>query len=660
MTAVRKELRRRRRPLWLATLLIALAGVLVFAISANSTINGSPFEAQDGNLISNANGNPDWATVTEQRKADQPTGSTDDSFGNGTKEDTPVPSIIDGSIPNNKSDLKTFGVYNQTTAGGGSFMELYWTRVQAPTGTTNMDFEFNQSSVISSNGETPVRTAGDVLIQYDLANGGTNPILSASRWVTTGASSQCEASNSLPCWSTKVNLTQAGVATGSINTVAIPAAQADGLAPPGGQLDPRTFGEAEVDLSALGGGPGHCVTFGSAYLKSRSSDSFTAAVKDFIAPESISVGQCGHVIIRKATDPADPSETQFGFTKSISTDPASANTFTLGDGQSKTYLGVLPGNGYTVTEDTIPAGWDFHNIDCSASTGVTPSVSGAQITFSIDSPNDVLDCTYHNQARGSVVIQKITDDGQGAFGFTSGSLSPTSWTLTTTGAGAANKDSRTFGNLVPGNYDAAETVPAGWHIVGTPSCDDGSPVSAIAVSGGETVTCTFHDARNVGAIDISKLMKHAASGAGDHPQSGVVFTVTGGSTPAGGVSATTGANGHACVSGLVVSSLVGDYTVTETVPSGYHAAGATAKTVTVSSASAGCGAADSPAAVEFHNIPLTDITVSVNSQVDGGTSSTIDCGDAGDPVSTGANGDGSKSKLNLEPGTYTCTVVVDP
>jgi hypothetical protein len=56
--------------------------------------------------------------------------------------------------------------------------------------------------------------------------------------------------------------------------------------------------------------------------------------------------------------------------------------------------------------------------------------------------------------------------------------------------------------------------------------------------------------------------------------------------------------------------------------------------------------------VAFENTPLTDITVSVNSQVDGGTSSTIDCGDEGDPVTTGANGDGSKSKTDLEPGTY--------
>ena len=49
-----------------------------------------------------------------------------------------------------------------------------------------MDFEFNKSSVLSANGVTPVRTAGDILIQYDLANGGTNPELFLSRWVTTG------------------------------------------------------------------------------------------------------------------------------------------------------------------------------------------------------------------------------------------------------------------------------------------------------------------------------------------------------------------------------------------------------------------------------------------------------------------------------------------
>ena len=61
-------------------------------------------------------------------------------------------------------------------------------------------------------------------------------------------------------------------------------------------------------------------------------------------------------------------------------------------------------------------------------------------------------------------------------------------------------------------------------------------------------------------------------------------------------------------------------------------------------------------------MPLTNITVSVNSQVDGGTASTITC-DPAEPnpdATTGTNGDGSHTRSDLEPGTYTCTVVIDP
>ncbi len=198
----------------------------------------------------------------------------------------------------------------------------------------------------------------------------------------------------------------------------------------------------------------------------------------------------------------------------------------------------------------------------------------------------------------------------------------------------------------------AETVPANWNLVSS-SCSDGSPVSAIELGGGETVTCTFHDARERGAIEITKTRKHKAAG-GSAPHEGVTFTVTGGELPAGGVTAVTDANGKACVDNL----LDGSYTVTETLPAGYHAEGALAKNATVVD-EATC-AAGPKAGVSFVNIPLTNLTVSVDSQIDGGTASTIDCGDATDPVETGANGDGSKSKVDLEPGTYTCVVVIDP
>ena len=247
----------------------------------------------------------------------------------------------------------------------------------------------------------------------------------------------------MPCWGDRINLSAAGDATGSINTSAILAADSDGL----GDISPRTFGEATLDFDALGGEG--CVSFGSAYLKSRSSDSFTAALKDFIAPTATGLNNCG-------------------------------------------------------------------------------------------------------------------------------------------------------------------------------------------------------------ALKIVKTKKHAAAGPGNHPHAGVAFSVTGGELPAG-TTATTDANGVACIAGIAS----GSYTVTETVPTGYAVTSANPQTGTVVEDTT-CATATP---VTFTNMPLTDITVSVNSQIDGGTFSSVDCEPtATDPdlPLTSGTGDGSVTVSDLQPGTYVCTVVIDP
>ena len=644
-----KDSPRRRRTLFLP-LLVALVLGLALGVPAalgnhpEVSLPGSSFEIDtNANLkVDDAAPSIDWTSFVETRKADAASGSGDDSLGGGSKEDDPAPSVVDGSIPPNKSDLLNFGIYLETTGSGARFLNLFWHRVQEPSGTTNMDFEFNQLGTPSANGVTPVRSEGDLLIQYDLAQGGTNPILFKSVWVTQGATSQCEASNSLPCWGTKTNLTAAGDATGSINTTAIPSGEADGLGP----ISARTFGEAQLDFDALTGGISSCTSFGSAYLKSRSSDSFTSALKDFIAPVSTNLNNCGTVIIRKVTDPvSNPTDVVFPYTKSFTTAPATAGTFNLGHGQSQTYNNVLPGTGYTVAEGTLPTGWDFVSVDCSASTGVTPtSVVGKTVTFTIDSASDILDCTYTNRARGTIIVEKISEVA-GAFDFTSSTLSPAAFTLTTTGAGAAGKDSDTFANLSPGTYDVAETVPAGWNL-DSATCSDGSSPASIGLSAGETVTCTFTNVRERGAIVVTKTRKHAASGPGDHPHPGVDFTVN-------GQTKATDSNGQACFDGL----LLGSYNVTESLPAGYSADGPLTKSVQVSVEST-CA---NGAAVSFGNTPLTDVTVSVNSQVDGGTASTINCD--GTEVDTGSNGDGSLTLEDLEPtdpDVITCTILIDP
>ena len=194
-----------------------------------------------------------------------------------------------GSIPNNKSDLLRLYVASERF-GTKDFLYLAWSRVQEPSGTTNMDFELNQGSVLSSNGYTPVRTAGDLLVRYDLAQGGTVPVLGFHRWVTTGPASQCEASNSVPCWDTRKALTTDVDAAINAASVSEPIA--------GGNLSARTFGEARINLQDSGiFEPGVCRIFGSAYLKSRSSDAFTSELKDFIAPIPVQITNCAPVTL---------------------------------------------------------------------------------------------------------------------------------------------------------------------------------------------------------------------------------------------------------------------------------------------------------------------------------------------------------------------------
>ena len=287
----------------LSRAVVAVAGLALVGGGVATTTNlalahhtvslpDSKFEIDSDANLKADHGAPwvDWATVPAVSKADTASGGGDESFGNGTKEDTASPSVVSGGIPPNKSDLKHFGVH-QEGAGGSGFLTMYWSRVQEPTGTTNMDFEFNARQCTpkqtpadadcTANGLTPKRTAGDLLITYDLSQGGTNPNLSLREW--SGSS-----------WGGAQNLTSSSKARGSINSSSIAAADAHGL----GAHTPRTFGEAQIDLAAVFE-PGDCQSFGSVYLKSRSSDSFTAALKDFVPPAAVNISNCGSVTIDK-------------------------------------------------------------------------------------------------------------------------------------------------------------------------------------------------------------------------------------------------------------------------------------------------------------------------------------------------------------------------
>ena len=296
-----------------ASFSVVVATLIPANFLVQTPVPGGSSIAIDGNLI--VDPSPDWASPPTNLDgktlscvsplvgcARDTTGATDNSFGQGTSENDAVPTVVDGSIPNNKSDLTRFYITNNRITVGSAVHDIVylgWERVQAPTGTTNMDFELNQSSTLSSNGVTPVRTAGDILVEYDLAKGGSVPVLDFHVWVTAAsaggltAAQACEASNKFPCWGKADTLTTNVAA--SINTDTV----VDPIAPNAPRkLDPLTFGEASIDLQAAGiFSQGVCKHFGAAYLKSRSSDSFTSEIKDFVTPLPVNIANCAPVTL---------------------------------------------------------------------------------------------------------------------------------------------------------------------------------------------------------------------------------------------------------------------------------------------------------------------------------------------------------------------------
>ncbi len=667
-----------------AALMIATA--LIFTGYSGSIYAGTPtqhggtFEDADGNLAPN-NATPplphDWNNPIQPIVCPSAPGAgtncgldwvnsgSDNSLGIGSKEDDPCPSIVTGQIPPSKDDLSRFYVNleQQTTSTGGKLLFLYlaWERSNL-LGSAHMDFELNQSAATCANNVTPARTAGDMLIDFDFGGSGL-PVLAVHRWITSGnASTDCEASNTLPCWN------KAQTLSGSEAEAAVNSAPVTDTNPPNAPftLDGNTknginstFGEAGIDMTDSGIFPSNvCVNFGQAWLKSRSSgSSFTSEMKDFIAPIALRVSNCGEIKIQKVTDPS-PDSTNSSFNFHLD-DGALTNVglpvdFSLKNGGSFTQT-VFAGNSYSAAETSLPTGWDFVTASCDNGSGTLGGSSLTGISVSIDT---LTTCTFTNRARGTIIVQKITDDQTGSFGFTSGTLPSSPFTLTTSAANTAA--SQTFGNLLLGTYDVAENVPAGWDLV-SKACDNGNNPATISLGAGQTITCTFHDAPQKGAILVTKTAKNAALGAGDHPVAGVTFTVTGGELAAAGVSKVTDANGKACFDGLVLSSFVGNYTVKETVPAGYSADNPTATVTVVAKSTCGDG---NEVLAPFHNTPLTDISVSVNSEVAGATASTIVCKASDNSTvasgSTNSSGDGTVSATGLKPDTYTCTIVVDP
>jgi hypothetical protein len=373
---------------------VLAVGILGLAGAASANLSGSTFEGNDGNLAVTTPGNTDWVNAPNRVRGDDlASGTSDNSFGQGTKEDDPNVTVVTGSIPPQKSDLTRFYAANEF-ANSANYLYLAWERSNV-LGSANMDFEINQKAqpnLTTTGPKSLVRTAGDLLITFDFGGSGS-PVLGLLKWVTTGATSQCFSANALPCWGNRVNLSAAGEAEGAVNSVTVNDPIANVSLPAG------TFGEASVNLTAAGVFPaGTCTAFGSTFLKSRSSASFPAEVKDFVAPQPVNISNCGTIVVNKVTQNGNST---FGYT---TTGGLSPSTFTLMGGDTRTYGPgtVLPGT-YTVTEDSpLPSGWTFTSLTCTTGGAVSGQVATITMT-----PGATITCTYTNHTNVSPSITTL-------------------------------------------------------------------------------------------------------------------------------------------------------------------------------------------------------------------------------------------------------------
>jgi hypothetical protein len=272
---------------------------------------------------------------------------------------------------------------------------------------------------------------------------------------------------------------------------------------------------------------------------------------------------------------------------------------------------------------------------------------------------------------GRVIIRKVTSPSPDPTG--------TSFAYTTTGTDLSsfslkNGENKDFGsNVHAGSYSVTETDPSssGFDFTslncsastttnGTNIMTSGRTVS-FDLKALDTVDCTYTNTLRQGAIKITKLSsKDNTTGL-----AGAKFSITGPNSYSKSV--TSGSDGTVCVDGLAW----GDYTVTETdPPSNYKIDDTSGHTVTVDNNAKCSDSTYGGETITFKDTPLSEIEVIFRSLAGTGvTKASIVCQDSTpttiDAVSENgaadpAYDDTDETFTNLAPGTYTCTVVIDP
>ena len=303
---------RRHICLWLRSLLllsivIALASPLPALAQVSSPGLANEFEI-DGNLLANSPGGivglgDDWldglvgpgtgvlmpdALGTPKAPSitfhirDLIENADLDIFGKGNKvfHDPNTYHWKGGSVPP-KSDIQNGLIHFSKDGSGNSWISIAGDR-RTTNGTSYIDFEFlqnrltmNEGGTFTSLGPDGGRTLGDLLLTIELTNGGALAQVFAQEWKSDGAGGYTYLGIPFP--------TGGAFVAASADSQVITTYTAFGS----NVYAVNQFGEAAVNMNALLPNFGICYGVATIFVRTKSSASFDAELKDFIEPFQI-------------------------------------------------------------------------------------------------------------------------------------------------------------------------------------------------------------------------------------------------------------------------------------------------------------------------------------------------------------------------------------
>jgi hypothetical protein len=252
-----------------------------------------------GSNFQGADGDQDDATPLIDWQAMQAAGrvyhnpdpnAPDTAFKGGTKETRPgkwaFTTEADGVRPGKSNIRDAWSGFDPLAE---AFLYLAFVRERA-LGTTFLTFELNHDSRLWNNGlaNIPCRRTGDLLVSYEAQGNDVSVLL--YRWVTLGSDlgTGCATTGLLkPVEGLTANTDAQGAVNAARIAVQLPGAYTEAV-------PRRRFGEAALNLTEILGDAldNPCFSYGSIWMHSRSSDSYSSNMQDYVEPRAHAVRSC--------------------------------------------------------------------------------------------------------------------------------------------------------------------------------------------------------------------------------------------------------------------------------------------------------------------------------------------------------------------------------